>query len=784
MVEANRSEPPAELPSTPQRGDAGDAPAPEKRDIYPAGPDGALPPVQATPGYRLRVVLVLASLLSFVALYLALLAASGYLVYLTVVEMRWLPGKGVILNLGAIAGSGMLFLFLLKGLFHSRPFSSEGLVEVTEQDQPRLFAFLRRLCEDAGSRLPGKVYLSHDVNAAVSYPRSLLSLIWPVRKDLVVGLGLVSALDLSELKAVLAHEFGHFSQASMKLGQYVYVANGVVADIVFGRDAWDRALNQWRSVDIRLSFPAWILSGVVWVLRKLLELVFRAINLANLSLARQMEFNADLHAVRLAGSDAIVSGLWKAERAALAYRDALGGLASVAEHGKFSEDVFAHMERSLAQLDARLGKAPDARERFGPILARYEPGPALHFTSPAERVSSLWASHPPNHEREANAKRVYVAAPADRRPAFELFVKRKALRKRMSRVVYEALGYEALGRRPRELLPAEEIAALVEEERGEMRQAEHYHGLYENRVLDPGDIDAGAAALDADAASGALDRGALRAAVLPFTGDALKERMARLDKLRGERDLIEALTADRVRLKGKTADFRGAARSRDGIIALAEEVQRELKAELAALAEADQAFFRHFYACSADDPAARAELVERTRFLVTIQKLVVRHNALEEALDSVCRRLQHGTELNEHEFRRLTGVLDAARSALVETVDATKPLSPPKLALLKRGTLLHRFVLPDGVVAPPPEGGISGAWMNELLQQHAGALGRLRKLHFKNLGQLLALTERLDPALFPAQEPREGAPDERDGNSAAAGREAVGMPQARKEESL
>ncbi|KYF57105.1 hypothetical protein BE08_07205 [Sorangium cellulosum] len=748
MVEASDSEDHDELPSTPQGADSGSAAPKEKRDIYPAGPAGDLPPVQATPGYRLRVVLVLASLLTFVALYLALLTASGYLVYLTLFEVEWLPGKGIILNLGAIAASAMLFLFLLKGLFHRRPFSSDGLVEVTEADQPRLFAFLRRLCEDAGSRLPGKVYLSHDVNAAVSYPQSLLSLIWPVRKNLVIGLGLVSALNLSELKAVLAHEFGHFSQASMKLGQYVYVANGVVADIVFGRDAWDRALSRWRSVDIRLSFPAWILSGIVWVLRKVLELVYRGINLANLSLARQMEFNADLHAVRIAGSDAIVSGLWKAERAALAYNDALGGLASVAEHGKFSEDVFAQVERALAQLDARLAGAPGARERLGPILARYEPGPALHFTSPAERVSSLWATHPPNHEREANAKRVYVAAPEDGRPAFTLFVERKALRRKMSRAVYEALGREA-----RDLLAADEIAALIEEERGEMRQAEHYHGLYENRVLDPGDIDAAAAAIDADAARGALDRGALRAAVLPFTGGALKERMERVEALRGENELIAALSADRVRLKGKTAEFRGAQRSRDGIIALAADVQRELRDELAALEGADQAFFRHVYACSADDPGARAELVERYRFLLVIQKLVVKHNALDEALDGALQGLRGGTELPEHEFRRLVEVLSAARAALEETLRATKPLVPPKLALLKRGTLLHRFLLPEALVAPLEGGGISGAWINELVQQHAGALGRLRKLHFKNLGQLLALTERLDPALFPGQEP-------------------------------
>src|SRR5262249_20287641 len=115
--------------------------------------------------------------------------------------------------------------FLLKGLFHRKKFDRDHLVEVTEAEQPRLFAFLRRLAGDAGTRLPGRVYLSHDVNAAVMYPQSLLTFVWPVRKNLVLGLGLVNAIDVAELKAILGHELGHFSQASMRLGTYVYVTS-------------------------------------------------------------------------------------------------------------------------------------------------------------------------------------------------------------------------------------------------------------------------------------------------------------------------------------------------------------------------------------------------------------------------------------------------------------------------------------------------------------------------------------------------------------------------------
>src|SRR5207245_1204659 len=85
-----------------------------------------------------------------------------------------------------------------------------------------------------------KVYLSARVNAAVFYDLSLLNLLLPSRKNLEIGLGLVNVLTLGELRAVLAHEFGHFAQRSMAVGRWVYVAHQITAQPVARRD---RALN-------------------------------------------------------------------------------------------------------------------------------------------------------------------------------------------------------------------------------------------------------------------------------------------------------------------------------------------------------------------------------------------------------------------------------------------------------------------------------------------------------------------------------------------------------------
>src|SRR5262249_46069146 len=154
--------------------------------------------------------------------------------------------------------------------------------------------------------VPEHVYLSHDVNAAVMYRTSILNLVVPPEKKLLIGLGLVNGLNLVEFKALLAHEFGHFSQRTLRLDGYVCVAYQVIANMVNVGDRWDK----WviRGFDMPwVSIIAVPLYGLVEMTRWLLKAAFRVLHSARMSLLRQLEFNADLVAVGTAGSDAPVS---------------------------------------------------------------------------------------------------------------------------------------------------------------------------------------------------------------------------------------------------------------------------------------------------------------------------------------------------------------------------------------------------------------------------------------------------------------------------------------------
>ena len=133
---------------------------------------------------------------------------------------------------------------------------------MTREQEPRLFAFLDRLADDTGAPRPNRVFVSTRVNAAVFYDVSLLNLLFPTKKNLEIGLGLVNALNLSEFKAVLAHEFGHFAQRSMAVGRWVYVAQQVTGHLVARRDWFDELLAAIGRLDIRVIWVAWILRTI------------------------------------------------------------------------------------------------------------------------------------------------------------------------------------------------------------------------------------------------------------------------------------------------------------------------------------------------------------------------------------------------------------------------------------------------------------------------------------------------------------------------------------------
>lgn len=102
-----------------------------------------------------------------------------------------------------------------------------------------------------------------------------------------MGLGLLFGLNKQEFKAVIAHEYGHFGQKSMRIGQVVSTCYNIISNLVNSEQA----------------------SIVRPILRKSFVYVQRGF----MRLSRSMEYEADCKSAIVAGNEAAVSALCKIE---------------------------------------------------------------------------------------------------------------------------------------------------------------------------------------------------------------------------------------------------------------------------------------------------------------------------------------------------------------------------------------------------------------------------------------------------------------------------------------
>ncbi len=380
------------------------------------------------PAYKRQAWLAVAALLGFVLAYVGLAAWFLY----TAWRLSFGPGSGGsdgFWGYVVAACSAFLALFMIKAVFFIQRGQAEGLTELTPADQPELFRFLHELADKAGAPRPHKVFASARVNAAVFYDLSLLNLLLPSRKNLEIGMGLVNTLTLGELRAVLAHEFGHFAQRAMAVGRWVYVAHQIAANMVARRDKLDAFLVGLSRFDIRVAWVGWILQVIIWSIRSLVATAFQGVIVLQRALSREMEMQADLVAVSLTGSDALVHALLKLQAADDSWDRTLGFAAGERDQGRPPSDVFAMQQHILQRMAAILNDP-----LYGRVPAIPDSQPEAHRVFKAELAQPprMWLSHPLNHEREANAKRVYLPAPIDERSAWDLFANPQALRERIT----------------------------------------------------------------------------------------------------------------------------------------------------------------------------------------------------------------------------------------------------------------------------------------------------------------------------------------------------------------
>jgi len=164
--------------------------------LYPPSPTKIPKKLTAlTPSYQFRAFLAILAILLFFILYVAMVIALGYLAYYAIIyEMGQVNKITILLKIGAIAGSFMLFVFTLKFIFKLKNHKRENRIKLEKSKNPELWSFINQICKETGAPKPKSIYVDPDVNAYVAYSNMWLSLFLPVRKELTIGMGFLVIL--------------------------------------------------------------------------------------------------------------------------------------------------------------------------------------------------------------------------------------------------------------------------------------------------------------------------------------------------------------------------------------------------------------------------------------------------------------------------------------------------------------------------------------------------------------------------------------------------------------
>lgn len=383
------------------------------------------------------------------------------------------------IGIGLASLGFLVLIFLLKFMFQSHKVDRSHLTEITAGDEPQLFQLIDKIAKEVGTSSPKKVYLSADVNAAVFYDSSLWSMFLPIRKNLQIGLGLVNTVTKEELTAVLAHEFGHFSQRTMKVGSYVYNVNQVIFNMLFENDSYHNMAGKWANVSgyfsIFVALAVKITDVIKWVLRKM----YNVVNKSYMALSREMEFQADEIAAHVTGFEPLKSSLLRTDYAVHAYNGVLNFYGEKVELNQKSANVYNE------QLYVMNFLAKDNNIEIRDNLPWVELGHLNKFNYSKLVIKDQWSSHPTDEERIKRLEQTGINAKANEaKPANLLFNKIEKWQKLLTDFVFNGVKYSE---HPSQL----EFKQFKEEYTLNFKRdtfSKIYNGYYDNRnplIFDP-----------------------------------------------------------------------------------------------------------------------------------------------------------------------------------------------------------------------------------------------------------------------------------------------------------
>lgn len=298
----------------------------------------------------------LVAILLMIGFYLLALAVAGGLLRIVYAEFTYFDRINVRLTLACVLGAAAILWSIIP---RRDKFEPPG-PRVDPATQPRLFAELQAIAHATGQAMPRDVFLMPDMNAWVAQRGGLMGL--GSHRVMALGMPLMAVLTVSEFRAVLAHEFGHYHGGDTKLGPWIYKTRSTIGRTLrgLGQRSWLVVLFRWYG-DMFLKIT--------------------------LAISRTQEYAADQMAAKVEGAGALISGLKQIHRGALAWNSYLQMEVLPLVSAGYSPPLGSGFSRFLAAPSVQT----QVEQRLEKELAEGKADPFDSHPSLPERIAALQA---------------------------------------------------------------------------------------------------------------------------------------------------------------------------------------------------------------------------------------------------------------------------------------------------------------------------------------------------------------------------------------------------------
>jgi hypothetical protein len=264
--------------------------------------------------------------------------------------------------------------------------------------------------------------LGSGVEAMVFYDSNFRNLFFPSKENLMIGLGLVNSMNESELKAILAHEFGHFTQKSLNVYSYVYIENQIIYKMLIDEEFYQTLLHKFTVVG-RFSWIVIYYSRVIrWILRKAYDVVSKSY----MALSREMEFHADEISARVSGSIPAVSALLRTGLAWDSFNYVWQFYYNHISENIRSENLYPQHSYVMNQIAERYGV------QFSKGLPQVKKETLARFNRSKLIIINQWASHPSVDDRIKKLEELNIDSVISGDSAWNYFINKEHIQKEIT----------------------------------------------------------------------------------------------------------------------------------------------------------------------------------------------------------------------------------------------------------------------------------------------------------------------------------------------------------------